>query len=100
MVTEAQKDTIRQYNQRHSEANRGLIQMIWNAQFLLEHFWEEVIASRGRVFFTSGRLVIYGLMTLFYLLSPFDLVPEAIFGILGFADDFLIMALGAITMGN
>lgn len=33
-----------------------------------------------------------------YVLSPLDLVPEAIFGVFGLIDDALIVALAALSM--
>ena len=79
---------------------RGIFQVIGNARFLLERFWNEILESHGRVLIANGRMVIYSILALFYLLSPLDLIPEAVFGVLGLADDFLVMGLCFITMGN
>ena len=34
-----------------------------------------------------------------YLLSPFDIVPEAVFGVIGILDDIIILALFLIYAG-
>ena len=35
-----------------------------------------------------------------YLFSPWDLIPEFIFGILGYVDDFAILVYVVIAIGN
>ena len=34
-----------------------------------------------------------------YLLSPFDIVPEAVFGLIGILDDIIVLALFALYAG-
>jgi len=35
-----------------------------------------------------------------YILSPFDLIPEAIFGIIGYIDDLIIFAVMILFVTN
>lgn len=42
------------------------------------------------------RILLVLLAALLYLISPFDIIPEAAFGILGLLDDFFILLLLAI----
>ena len=39
------------------------------------------------------RVVICFIVALLYFISPLDLIPEAVFGILGFLDDFFVLML-------
>ena len=43
-------------------------------------------------------LIILGVC--FYLVLPFDLIPEIIFGPIGVIDDVLFLASGAISVGS
>ena len=38
-------------------------------------------------------------MAAIYLLSPFDIVPEAVFGLIGILDDLIIVALFLLYAG-
>ena len=42
------------------------------------------------------RILVCFLAALLYFVSPFDIIPEAVFGILGFLDDLFILLLLAI----
>ena len=42
------------------------------------------------------RVLICFLAALLYFISPLDIIPEAMFGILGFLDDFFVFLLLAI----
>ena len=63
-----------------------------------------LLRHAGRAFFTVGglmqivriRIGICFAVALIYLLSPLDIIPEALFGIIGFLDDVFIILLFAI----
>jgi len=42
---------------------------------------------------------LYIITTLVYVLSPFDLIPEAVFGLLGLMDDFGVIILAVVAVG-
>ena len=42
------------------------------------------------------RIIVCFFAALLYFISPFDIIPEAAFGILGFLDDLFILLLLAI----
>lgn len=50
------------------------------------------------VSFSSLRMLVMALSAAAYVLSPLDLVPEAIFGVFGLIDDVLIAALAALSV--
>lgn len=58
---------------------------------LLRHLFREFFSARGIFLLWRIRIVILLLLALLYLLSPLDIIPEHIFGILGFLDDILII---------
>ena len=40
------------------------------------------------------------LIMIFYILCPFDLIPEALFGIFGLLDDFLVICVLLVIFSN
>ena len=44
------------------------------------------------------RVAVLGVVWLLYLLSPLDLIPEAVFGIVGLLDDLVIFVLIAMYL--
>lgn len=42
------------------------------------------------------RIIAIFLAALLYFISPLDIIPEAVFGILGFLDDLFVLLLLAI----
>ena len=45
----------------------------------------------------NSRLVYLVVSSFFYILSPFDLIPEMVFGVIGFIDDMAIIILVVIA---
>lgn len=43
---------------------------------------------------------ILGILAILYLVSPFDLIPEAFTGLVGFIDDLVIMVIGVSVMNR
>ncbi len=63
---------------------------------LLRHFLTELFSTEGLVWAFRVRILLLFLGAVLYLISPFDFIPEAAFGILGFLDDFFVLLLMAI----
>ena len=47
----------------------------------------------GLVAMLRVRIVLYLFIVLLYILSPLDIIPEFVFGILGFIDDLAIVGI-------
>jgi len=56
----------------------------------------EFFTVGGLVMMFRLRIVVCFLFALLYFVSPFDIIPEAVFGIFGFLDDLFIVLLLAI----
>lgn len=63
---------------------------------LLRHAFNEFFTVGGLVWMFRLRIIVCFLAALLYFISPFDIIPEAVFGILGFLDDIFILLLLAI----
>ncbi len=67
--------------------------MLFDTPALYRHLWTDyfrigVIPVSAKCYF-----LFVALLTLFYLISPLDLVPELMFGIVGLIDDVLAIVL-------
>lgn len=50
--------------------------------------------------FLKAKIVLMMITALLYTLSPFDLVPEAVFGALGYLDDITVVVLTTYAMAG
>ena len=88
-VGPADADFLRSYNMRFSE-ERTFADCIMDAPFLVKRFLREIFTTDVTVLVRNYRLILMILTGIVYILSPFDLIPEMIFGIMGFIDDLVI----------
>jgi len=106
-------NSVRSYNRRFSGDPRSILEHLRDLPVLLRHLWSFVWSADGlswlfrlRIFTLvnpqNGSWVLFTLLqnslyrggvAALYLLSPFDIVPEAAFGIFGLLDDLVIVAL-------
>lgn len=64
---------------------------LYDVPTLLRHLWRELFTIRGLVLIRQLHLAVIMLLILVYVFSPLDLLPEAVFGILGLIDDIVII---------
>lgn len=69
---------------------------IYDVPVLLRHMWRGLFTVRGLVVLHKLHLIFILLLIVIYLLSPFDLLPEAVLGVIGLLDDVIIL-LGALV---
>lgn len=89
-------DAIYQYNRRFSGEPRTWQEHLRDLPTLLRHAFSEFFTVGGLVWMFRLRIIVCFLAALLYFISPFDIIPEAVFGILGFLDDIFILLLLAI----
>lgn len=63
---------------------------------LLRHTYNEFFTVGGLIWMFRLRVMICFIAAVLYFISPLDIIPEAVFGLLGFLDDFFIILLLAI----
>ena len=81
------------YNRRFSGEPRTLMEQLVDLPVLLRHLWTYFWSGEGLHFAFQLRIVLLGIMWLVYFLSPLDLLPEAVFGIIGLLDDLFIFLM-------
>ena len=60
---------------------------------LLSQMWSELFSVHGLVVVLRLRIVFWFAAAILYLVSPMDILPEAVFGVLGLLDDVLIFSI-------
>ncbi|XP_075047082.1 E3 ubiquitin-protein ligase RNF170-like isoform X2 [Mixophyes fleayi] len=84
---------VNNYNRRFSGQPRSLVDRIMDLPTLLRHAFREMFSVGGLFRMFRIRIVLCLLGAFFYLVSPLDIIPEALFGILGFMDDVFVIFL-------
>ncbi|XP_033636486.1 E3 ubiquitin-protein ligase RNF170-like [Asterias rubens] len=87
---------INEYNRRFSGEPRPLMDYVRDLPTLFRHAMREFFTLSGLVWMFRLRIIICFFAALLYFISPLDIIPEAVFGILGFLDDLFILLLLAI----
>jgi len=83
---------IRAYNRRFSDNRKSLLEYLKDIPLVLNHIWMELTGQGGLRFFCTAQVITAIVGAILYLLLPYDIFPEQVFGIIGFLDDILIMA--------
>ncbi|XP_074642116.1 E3 ubiquitin-protein ligase RNF170-like isoform X2 [Tubulanus polymorphus] len=73
-----------------------VIDYIRDLPTLLRHAFTEFFTWNGLLLVFRVRIIICFVAVLLYFVTPFDIIPEAAFGIFGFLDDFFILFMLAI----
>ncbi|XP_071952782.1 E3 ubiquitin-protein ligase RNF170-like [Antedon mediterranea] len=84
---------IHDYNRRFSGEPRPIVDYLRDLPTLLRHLVIELFSPSGLVWMFRLRIFICFIAAILYLLSPLDVIPEAVFGVLGFFDDLFIICL-------
>ncbi|NXX98383.1 RN170 ligase, partial [Centropus bengalensis] len=71
----------------------SIMERIMDLPTLLRHAFREMFSVGGLFWMFRIRIFLCLLGALLYLASPLDFLPEALFGILGFLDDFFVIFL-------
>lgn len=87
---------IADYNRRFSGEPRPLMDYLRDLPTLLRHALREFFSVGGLIWMFRLRIIAIFLAALLYFISPLDIIPEAVFGILGFLDDLFVLLLLAI----
>ncbi|CAD5163573.1 unnamed protein product [Musa acuminata subsp. malaccensis] len=85
---------IENYNRQFGSGSNGLIQSLRDVPFFLRRLLREWMdPQRALPLAFRARTVLSMLFSVIYVLSPFDILPERIFGFVGFLDDLLVLVI-------
>ncbi|KAM9440496.1 E3 ubiquitin-protein ligase RNF170 [Clarias gariepinus] len=86
-------DDVNDYNRRFSGQPRSILDRLRDVPTLLRHAFREMFSVGGLFWMFRIRILLCLVGALTYLASPLDFIPEALFGLLGFMDDFFVILL-------
>ncbi|CAN1271572.1 E3 ubiquitin-protein ligase RNF170 [Linum perenne] len=81
-------DKVQRYNRIYGGETSGLIQRMQDLPFFIRRLFREIMDPQR-----SLPLVIRVILSAIYTLSPIDIIPEGILGIVGLLDDALILLI-------
>lgn len=84
---------LNDYNRRFSGQPRSLMDRLRDVPTLLRHAFREMFSVGGLFWMFRIRILLCLVGAITYLASPLDILPEALFGLLGFLDDFFVILL-------
>eukprot|EP00250_Pteridium_aquilinum_P032983 c5048_g1_i2 orf=150-938(+) len=85
---------VANYNRYHGGGPVSILQRARDMPLLLRRLVQDLMdPQRALPLVHRTRIIIYLLLLAFYVFSPLDILPEAIFGFIGLLDDFLVMLL-------
>uniref|UniRef100_A0A8C2TJD6 E3 ubiquitin-protein ligase RNF170 n=2 Tax=Coturnix japonica TaxID=93934 RepID=A0A8C2TJD6_COTJA len=84
---------VNDYNRRFSGQPRSIMERIMDLPTLLRHAFREMFSVGDLFWIFRIRIFLCLFGAFLYLASPLDFLPEALFGILGFLDDFFVIFL-------
>nr|XP_042908896.1 E3 ubiquitin-protein ligase RNF170 isoform X2 [Parasteatoda tepidariorum] len=87
---------VNDYNRRYSGEPRPWLDYLWDLPTLLRHAGSEFFSFGGIMYMFRLRILLCFVAAIMYLISPLDMIPEAVFGILGLLDDMFVLLLVAI----
>ncbi|XP_015791981.1 E3 ubiquitin-protein ligase RNF170 [Tetranychus urticae] len=87
---------IHEYNRRFSGEPRPWIDYLYDLPTLLRHSVSEFFTVGGLMWMFRIRIFLCFIGAIMYLISPLDILPEAVFGLFGFLDDVFVVLLFAI----
>lgn len=83
---------IAKYNRIHGGGVVSLIQRVRDMPLLLRRLMREMMDPRRALQLIHRTPILFYLLFLaMYLISPLDIIPEGILGLVGFLDDLLVM---------
>ncbi|KAL2467496.1 RING/U-box protein with domain of unknown function [Forsythia ovata] len=85
---------IERYNRLYGERANGLMQRMRDLPFLLKRLWQDLInPQRSLPLVMRARVYLAMIVSAIYVISPVDIIPEALLGIIGLLDDFIIVLI-------
>ncbi|PIN12505.1 hypothetical protein CDL12_14886 [Handroanthus impetiginosus] len=83
---------IQRYNRLYGERSNGLFQRMQDLPFLLKRLLRDIMdPQRSLPLVLRTRVYLAVIGSALYVISPVDIIPEALLGILGFVDDLIII---------
>ncbi|KAH8863299.1 RING finger protein [Schistosoma japonicum] len=87
---------LRLFNRWHSGGPISIIDRIRDIPLFVYGFIQLLLSGEGTFALMQIRLTLLGLCVLFYLITPFDFIPDVVAGFLGILDDIIVLCIFTI----
>lgn len=77
------------YNNRMSSHSVPLLSQVRDTPTLIQYVFRELVSIGGLSCCKRVWIIVFLFLVMIYLISPIDLIPEAIFGPIGLIDDII-----------
>ena len=84
------REKIKRYNRIYAE-NRSFLEFFLDAPYILRRWFGSIHGFAGLI--QNLRLLTLLTIALLYILSPFDIIPESVFGVIGLLDDIFVFVI-------
>ncbi|KAK1384313.1 E3 ubiquitin-protein ligase RNF170 [Heracleum sosnowskyi] len=82
---------VETYNRMFGQRSDGLIQRLQDLPFLLRRLLREMMdPQRSLPLVIRARVYLAMIISAIYIVSPVDIIPEGVLGVVGLLDDFII----------
>ncbi|KAL9691364.1 hypothetical protein QQ045_011785 [Rhodiola kirilowii] len=83
---------IERYNRLFGERGGGIFQRVQDLPFLLKRLLRELMdPQRSLPLVIRARVYIAIIVSFLYVISPIDIIPEGLFGVVGLLDDLIVV---------
>ncbi|URE22049.1 RING finger protein [Musa troglodytarum] len=87
-------ENIEKYNRNFGGGSSSLIQRLRDLPFFIRRLLREMMdPQRSLPIVLRVRVILAMALTAIYVLSPVDIIPEGVFGFVGFLDDLIILLI-------
>ncbi|CAI2733817.1 unnamed protein product [Schistosoma spindalis] len=84
---------LRLFNRWHSGEPISIIDRIKDIPLFVYGFIQLLLSGEGTFALMQIRLTLLGLCVLFYLITPFDFIPDVVAGFIGILDDIIVLCI-------
>lgn len=83
---------VETYNRLFGERSNDLVQRMQDLPFLLRRLLRDIMdPQRSLPLVIRARVYLAAILSTIYVLSPVDIIPEGVLGIIGLLDDLIIL---------
>uniref|UniRef100_A0A1D1Y3J6 E3 ubiquitin-protein ligase RNF170 n=1 Tax=Anthurium amnicola TaxID=1678845 RepID=A0A1D1Y3J6_9ARAE len=87
-------ENIQQYNRFFGGGSRSLNQRLRDLPFFLGRLLRELMdPQRSLPLVVKAQMIFVMVVSAIYVLSPVDILPEGVLGVIGLIDDFLVLLI-------
>ncbi|CAH8608884.1 unnamed protein product [Heterobilharzia americana] len=84
---------LKLFNRWHSGGHISIIDRLRDLPTFTYGFIQLLLSGQGTFALMQIRLIMLGLCVLFYLITPFDFIPDIVTGCLGLLDDVVVLCI-------